>query len=516
MTTSRMSRFGGVFRYLLPVILFLLTFATTTVAGASFGLTSESARTMTTLDVLLNGMKYSVPLMLILTAHEMGHYVYARYYGIACSPPFFIPMPFLNMFGTMGAVIVMRERMTRKHEVFDVGAAGPIAGFIVALPVMVIGVALSEVQYFDPATPAVSEGNNVLYWLAKYLIHGEFAPHHDINTHPMAWAGWLGMLVTTLNMMPVGQLDGGHIAYAMFGRGAERLSRAFHRMVWLMGLTGLAALAAVNFGYAPADTPFLYFSSWIVWAILLRFIGHRHPPVDDEEVSLSAGRRVVGWVCFLIGALTFTPMPLRELIPVGPPAGVPREVQGEGGGVAQGQGGSGAARGGETGDVGGGAAGALAQQVNVTHVRLRMIYVADDDGVMAQAEPATATQIAVEGAATAGSQAVDKRPARERVVDAMRRARAGEEFVALAREYAVGNYHYATAGLAEWVDRAGLAPELVGAAFAMQPGDMRGPLRVTRGAKRGWYVLFCEGVRLTDGTELRLAPNPDKPEAIPL
>jgi membrane-associated protease RseP (regulator of RpoE activity) len=298
---------------LLAVTLFLLTFASTTLAGQGFGLTVEMTKGWGASDFLLNGLKFSGPLMAILTAHELGHYLFARYYGVRTTPPYFIPLPFapISLFGTMGAVMFMRERIRVKHQLFDIGAAGPLAGFVVALPCVFIGVALSDVQPFDPSGEAISEGNNLLYWLAKRWLVGPLPPFHDINTHPVAWAGWLGLLVTALNMMPVGQLDGGHIAYALFGRSAQWLSRGFHLVLWFMGLTGVLAWGAEYFGLVENVGSLHYLSMWAFWALILRMTGARHPPVDDERMPLSAGRVALGWLCFLIGVISFIPIPIQ-------------------------------------------------------------------------------------------------------------------------------------------------------------------------------------------------------------
>src|SRR5512136_2481681 len=170
--------------------------------------------------LLLTGLPFALTLMSILLAHEMGHYIVGRRYNAPVSLPYFIPMPLFGLFGTMGAVIVQRAPFEDRRSLFDIGVAGPLAGLVVALPLLVYGLATSKV---GPITPGgLLEGNSILYLALKYLIFGRVLPGNglDVYLNPVAWAAWAGLLVTSLNLLPVGQLDGGHILYALLGRRA--------------------------------------------------------------------------------------------------------------------------------------------------------------------------------------------------------------------------------------------------------------------------------------------------------
>jgi membrane-associated protease RseP (regulator of RpoE activity) len=255
---------------------------------------------------LAGGPVFAATLMGILLTHEMGHYVVARRHGIDASLPYFIPLPFST--GTLGAVIKMNSPIQRRDALVDVGAAGPLAGLVVAIPLLVIGLVQSPVAALPPAGPeevSLIEGNSLLYIGLKLITKGQYLPSGDLDVHlgPMAMAAWVGLLVTFINLIPIGQLDGGHVAYGFFGERHERHSRWLHR-----GL--LAVLGALSYA-AQGALP------WLVWAGLLLGMrrlsgGLYHPPVGPEPLSRS--RRVLFWIVAIVFLLLFTPVPMREAL----------------------------------------------------------------------------------------------------------------------------------------------------------------------------------------------------------
>jgi membrane-associated protease RseP (regulator of RpoE activity) len=262
---------------------------------------------------LITGYAFAVPLLAILLTHEFGHYFAARYHRVPASLPYFIPLPFLSPFGTMGAVIGMRGAIRSRSALLDIGAAGPLAGLVVALPVLWWGIAASPVTAL-PNGAYTQEGQSILYWLLKRLIHGPIPDGSDVVLHPTAMAGWVGLLVTMLNLIPFGQLDGGHIAYALFGAKQDRFAIWVRRS--LLGL--LAYNVAAFFGPILLRTSKLSIGlaianslTWLVWYLLLgllaRLGGREHPPF--EPGPLSAGRQFVAWLCLILFALLFMPTP---------------------------------------------------------------------------------------------------------------------------------------------------------------------------------------------------------------
>jgi membrane-associated protease RseP (regulator of RpoE activity) len=242
--------------------------------------------------LLRTGLSFAAAAMSILFAHEMGHYVACRRYGLACTLPYFLPVP-LN-FGTFGAFIKIREPIRNKRQLFDVGVAGPIAGFVVLIPFLLYGVAHSQPAALAQATPGIvlAPGRSLAMLLATRLFHGRLAPGTYLNLHPMALGAWLGLLATSINLLPLGQLDGGHILYAATGRLQRRLALP----LWL----GLALLGWV-------------WPGWILWAVIVLVIGLYHPPVWDERQPLDRKRQAVAWLALLIFILTFMPAPIAEL-----------------------------------------------------------------------------------------------------------------------------------------------------------------------------------------------------------
>jgi membrane-associated protease RseP (regulator of RpoE activity) len=282
------------------VLLFLLTVATTTLAGASHYwsfLTDLGARdvSMETAEFLLNGFWYSGTILAILGCHELGHYYACRYYDVDASLPFFIPAP-LPLTGTLGAFIRIREPIPTKRMLFDIGIAGPIAGFVVAVPTLVIGLSMSTVVALPDDVGLLSLGEPLLFRGMAHLVWGTLPDGMSINMHPMAFAAWFGLLATALNLFPIGQLDGGHIAYAVLGRRSSTLTLA------------MVAVAIV----------LAYFSSsWIVWtglmiAMLLMF-GRHHPRTFDENEPLDRTRLNLALFALAMFVLCFSPAPIEPI-----------------------------------------------------------------------------------------------------------------------------------------------------------------------------------------------------------
>jgi membrane-associated protease RseP (regulator of RpoE activity) len=248
------------------------------------------------------GWTFAVPLMAILLTHEFGHYVAARLHGVPASLPFFIPMP-LPPFGTMGAVISMPERIKSRNALLDIGAAGPLAGLCVAIPVLVIGLAQSQVK---PLTGGgLMEGQCLLYFGLKRLMLGAIPDGYDVYLTQTAFAGWTGLFITMLNLLPILQLDGGHIAYALFEGRFARLSRTLHALLPIAFVYNFVTFGSFEPGIV-----------WIVWFVLLSGLrrlggGVEHPPTDPG--TLTGKRRLVAVVCLLLFALLYMPTPLREL-----------------------------------------------------------------------------------------------------------------------------------------------------------------------------------------------------------
>ncbi|MEO8553825.1 MAG: site-2 protease family protein [Kofleriaceae bacterium] len=267
----------------------------------------------------LNGPAFSATLMAILTCHEFGHYIVARRRGIDVSLPYFIPLPI--SYGTLGAVIRMTKPIDDRRALFDVGAAGPIAGLVVAIPLLVIGLSISDV---GPITPGDNlEGNSILYALLKYLVFGMRLPNDqiDVNLHPMAIAAWVGLLVTMINLLPIGQLDGGHVARAAFGQTHEKWSQRLHVALPIIGAVAAAVLlvAARAHGYGTlAALSYAKFGAipWLVWTIMLAVIrgraGEYHPAVGDEP--LDPLRRKLALGVLIVFLLIATPVPFRPVL----------------------------------------------------------------------------------------------------------------------------------------------------------------------------------------------------------
>lgn len=264
------------------------------------------------LSALLQGYTFALPLMAILLAHELGHYFAARIHGVDTSPPYFIPMPYA-LIGTFGAVIRMRGAIRLRNALFDIGASGPLAGLIVALPVLVYGLATSDVKALDPTQAYLVEGRSLLYLGLLYVLKGPIPDGSDIILSPTALAGWAGLLVTMINLVPVGQLDGGHVAYALFGSAQDRYSR------WMRhGLLAIAATISAGsvlnawLEHSNSDTIATAAQNgthWLIWWLVLtlmaRFMGDKHPPTEPS--TLSPKRRVLAWITLSLFVLLFMP-----------------------------------------------------------------------------------------------------------------------------------------------------------------------------------------------------------------
>jgi membrane-associated protease RseP (regulator of RpoE activity) len=252
-------------------------------------------------DLAVRGLWYSVPILLILGSHEFGHYFACRYYRVDASLPYFLPMPLL-LTGTLGAVIRIRQPLPGKRALFDIGIAGPIAGFVVAIPVLMLGMYLSNVIPIpaDFKGTVFEFGEPLLFKAAAWLRFGSVADGSTVNMHPMVFAAWFGLLATALNLFPIGQLDGGHIAYAVLGRRSTFVT---------LGM--VLCLVALTF----------WSRSWIVWTVLtvamLFAFGPRHPRVWDEDVPLDRTRLWLAVFAVVMFILCFTPAPLelRHLVP---------------------------------------------------------------------------------------------------------------------------------------------------------------------------------------------------------
>lgn len=279
---------------------------------------------------VLSGWPFALSMMGILFAHEMGHYLMCRYYKVPATLPFFIPAPLLSPLGTLGAFIAMRGIPKNKRVLFDVGVAGPLAGLVIALPVLFIGLSLSPLGPVEPPPPGMQglmEGNSLFYLFSKYVMFGKLLPEPvsmdglsptvywlryfftgypvpynglDVQLHNVALAGWAGLLVTALNLVPVGTLDGGHVAYGLFGEKARKIFPVV--MGTLIALSFLPSLLTLSLG--------AFNFSWLLWVFILFWLGNvRAQPLDDIT-PLDETRRGLGFFMLLVFFLLFTPIPM--------------------------------------------------------------------------------------------------------------------------------------------------------------------------------------------------------------
>ncbi len=295
----------------LHVALFFATLASLFLTGAYYGgHVPEEAGLMETLRALPQGWKFAVPLMAILLVHELGHYVAARIHRVPATLPFFVPAPLLSPFGTFGAVILMPDRIRRRDALLDIGAAGPLAGLVVAIPVVLIGLGTSIVEPLPDVYQM--EGQSLFYLAMKRVMLGPIADGSDVLMNATAFAGWTGLFVTALNLLPIGQLDGGHIAYALVGPRWDKYARWVH-----LGLLGVFAYNMLRFGLpvfergASIGQAIGNSTFWLFWFFILlwmrRRTGINHPPTDPGP--LSPARRIVAGVCLGLFVLLFMPTP---------------------------------------------------------------------------------------------------------------------------------------------------------------------------------------------------------------
>jgi membrane-associated protease RseP (regulator of RpoE activity) len=290
-------------------VLFAVTVVAVFWQGANFAVGPEGQWS------LLAGWTFAIPLLLILLFHEFGHWIAARIHGVPASLPYFIPLPPIFLLGTMGAVIVMPERIRSRNALLDIGAAGPLAGLVVAIPALLIGLQLSEVRP-QSASGYIQEGQSLLYWLLKRVAVGPIPDGHDVFLHETALAGWAGLLVTMMNLLPFGQLDGGHVAYALFGERHHGMALWIRRSLLLVfgynlvsfALPVLRGESELGWGLAIGNSTF-----WLAWYVVIGLLasmsgGYRHPPCEPGD--LSPGRKVVALLTLSLFVLLFMPTPL--------------------------------------------------------------------------------------------------------------------------------------------------------------------------------------------------------------
>lgn len=286
-TIIEISRIGKKIKPSIPwtnLILFLLTVLSTFAAGAFM----ENQNIFENPLLIYKGATFAVPLLLILLFHEFGHYIMSKRSRIKVSLPYFIPGP--TILGTFGAIIRSKSPFKNRKELLDVGATGPIAGFVISILASIFGLQASQVVQEIPRQSIIL-GDSLAFKLISWLVLNNVPEGYDILLSPMAFAGWAGLLVTMLNLLPIGQLDGGHIAYALFGKNQKVIAQ-------------LIVLSLIPLG-------FFLWQGWFVWLILAFIIRIGHPPTLNDAIPLDKKRKVVGWISFLIFILCFSPVPIR-------------------------------------------------------------------------------------------------------------------------------------------------------------------------------------------------------------
>jgi membrane-associated protease RseP (regulator of RpoE activity) len=321
-------------RIYINIILFVLTVLSVMLMGVDIPAAAISPDGTASISYLflhiLSGWPFALSMMGILFAHEMGHYIMCRYYKVPATLPYFLPAPLLSPLGTFGAFIMMRGIPKNKRVLFDVGVAGPIAGLVIAIPVLFLGLSLSHLGPIGHAAQGTSgflEGNSIFYLFSKYVVFGKLLPEPvnmdglspfiywlryfltarpipfngtDVMLHNVALAGWAGLLVTALNLVPVGTLDGGHVVYGLFGEKARRIFPiAMGALIVLSFLPVLFTLSLSAFNF-----------SWLLWIFILFWLGNvRTQPLDDIT-PLDGKRRALGFFILLVFVLLFTPIPM--------------------------------------------------------------------------------------------------------------------------------------------------------------------------------------------------------------
>jgi membrane-associated protease RseP (regulator of RpoE activity) len=308
-----MSASPAVRRPWLNGLLFGLTVLTTWFAGTIFAASFVSADTtgqgLSFLEprVVVLGFLYTLSLMIILVGHELGHYLTCRRYGVPATYPYLLPglvLPLagplvpIPVFGTFGAFIRIKSHLPYRHQVFDIGINGPLAGFALTIPILVVGLALSKAGPLAPSGEALHYGVPLLFGLLSRLFVGPIPDGSELIWHPIGWAGWVGLLVTALNLLPIGQLDGGHVAYALLGRRAWKLSRVMIVVLVILGI--------------------FFAASWLLPAAILFVLQFKwkailsHPPVFDESAPLGRRRAILSGVILLVFVLSFIPEPIQD------------------------------------------------------------------------------------------------------------------------------------------------------------------------------------------------------------
>lgn len=284
----------------LNALLFGLTVVTTWFAGMLFAssfLTADGGPGLGFFSprVVATGLSYALTLLVILVGHELGHYLTCRRYGVPATYPYFLPGP--PFLGTFGAFIRIKAHVRFKHQIFDIGANGPLTGFVLAVPALAVGLAFSKVAPFAATPDTITFGEPLLFKFLAVLFFGRIPAGSSIILHPVGFAGWVGLLVTALNLIPIGQLDGGHVAYALLGRRARVLSRIMIVFLVVMGV--------------------FFHLTWLILAVIILIFEFRsrlrlsHPPVLDEDAPLGSRRTILAVVLALIFVLSFIPDPVQ-------------------------------------------------------------------------------------------------------------------------------------------------------------------------------------------------------------
>ena len=266
------------------ILLFIATVITVFIAGAMM----ENQNVFSNPLLIIKGASFAVPLILMLSFHEFGHYFVSRRRKIDVSLPYFIPGP--TIFGTFGAVIRSKSPFKNRRDLVDVGAAGPIAGFVVAIIATIIGLTQSHIVP-TPPQGSLAFGDSIIFRFLCWIVLGKTPEGYDVMLSPMAFAGWAGILVTMLNLMPIGQLDGGHILYALLGKKQRLTAWVFVPVLFLMGL--------------------YFWPGWLMWGGIALIIRPAHPPTLNDSLELDTKRKIIGWIALSIFTLSFIPIPLR-------------------------------------------------------------------------------------------------------------------------------------------------------------------------------------------------------------
>lgn len=288
-------------KHVINIILFLLTLFFTLVIGIQYHISYHALSLPAGIGFFAFlwrhpaawswGFSYSFSLLGILLVHELGHFFACRFHRIEATLPFFIPAP--TLIGTFGAFIKIKSPFPSKKALFDVGLAGPLAGFLVAVPIIFIGISHSRIVQKEVLQTGMVLGEPLIFKFVSWLVFGPIAGQLDILVHPMAFAGWFGLLATAFNLFPIGQLDGGHILYAMLGKKSYYAGVGSIIVILLLGIK--------------------YWQGWLFWALIVTLIGLRHPPIFvDEKMDLK--RKILAAVALLIFLVSFTPAPLA-LVP---------------------------------------------------------------------------------------------------------------------------------------------------------------------------------------------------------